>query len=98
MSKRLKKAKEMMVAAYPASNGMPSSDYEWDQLLKAREELGYAKLADAGIPEKEARIFSKLIFGGETGKHLYYLFFDLRELDDTGIVINDQTILSQGRK
>jgi hypothetical protein len=57
------KALQILQDAKPASGLRPETSDEWLKLLLSFEELGYACLRDAGIPDPEAREFAHRTFG-----------------------------------
>jgi hypothetical protein len=75
MANYFKKAVDMLRAAKPASGLCPETPQEWDALLKANEELGYAILRDGGMSKSEARKFANQIYGGHAGRLLLEMSF-----------------------
>lgn len=75
MADYLRKAIEMLNAAKPASGFRPETPQEWDALLKANEELGYAMFRQQGISNTQARQLAKQIYGGQAGRLLLEISF-----------------------
>ena len=75
MSKHLRKAFLMWEAARPASGFHPETPAEWDRLLRALEEWGYAMYRKAGMSGKEARALASQTHGGPVGRLLLNIAF-----------------------
>ena len=75
MADYLRKAVDMVNAAKPASGLRPETPQEWDALLKANEELGYAMFRQQGMSNAKARQIAKQIYGGQAGRLLLELSF-----------------------
>ncbi len=75
MSKHLKKAIDMVNAAKPTSGISPETPQEWDALLRANEELGYAMFRKQGMSNAQARQLAKQIYGGQAGRLLLEMSF-----------------------
>lgn len=75
MANYFNKAVDMLKAAKPASGLRPETPEEWDKLLRANEELGYAIFRDGGMSKSEARKFAKQIYGGQAGRILLEMSF-----------------------
>jgi hypothetical protein len=75
MSKLSRKAMQMMEKARPASGFRPKTPEEWDRLLIAFEELGYAMYRDNGMSSKEARRLAKQTHSGPIGLSLLEIGF-----------------------
>jgi hypothetical protein len=75
MSDYIKKAIEMVNAAKPASGFRPETPKEWDALLRANEELGYAMFREQGMSYAQARQLAKQIYGGQAGRLLLEMSF-----------------------
>jgi hypothetical protein len=58
----------MMKAAKPASGFRPETPLEWDRLLRAHEEFGYAIYRTCGIADEEARALASQTHGGPAGR------------------------------
>lgn len=74
-----RKAFAMLEAARPKSGDMPETPEEWNKLLAANEELGYAMYRDQGMNEEEARRVAKMIHGGPSGMLLLKMSMELAE-------------------
>lgn len=75
MSTLMRKAMHMLEAATPASGFKPETSEEWDRLLKAYEELGYAIYCEGGMPPQEARHLARQTHGGLVGRTLLEIGF-----------------------
>ena len=71
----LRKAIDMVNAAKPASGFCPETPQEWDALLRANEELGYAMFREQGMSNSQARQLAKQIYGGQAGRLLLEMSF-----------------------
>lgn len=71
----LRKAVDMVNAAKPASGFWPETPKEWDALLRANEELGYAMFREQGMSNAKARQIAKQIYGGQAGRLLLAMSF-----------------------
>jgi hypothetical protein len=65
----------MWDSARPASGYRPETPEEWQQLLRAHEEMGYAINREGGMPDKEARELAREIHGGPIGMLLLKIAF-----------------------
>jgi hypothetical protein len=75
MSKYLRRAMAMLDAAKPASGFKPETPEEWQRLLRAQEEMGYAMNREVGLPDKLARDLARQIHGGPGGMLLLQIAF-----------------------
>jgi hypothetical protein len=75
MSKHFHRAMVMLNAAKPASGFRPETPEEWQRLLRAQEEMGYAINRKAGMPDKQARELARQIHGGPGGMLLLQIAF-----------------------
>lgn len=75
MSEHFRKAVLMMEAARPASGCRPETPAEWDRVIRAHEELGYAMYRESGMPEPEARALAQQTHGGMAGRLLLSIAF-----------------------
>lgn len=75
MSKHLRRAMAMLDAAKPASGFKLETPEEWQRLLRAHEEMGYAVNREAGLPDKLARDLARQINGGPCGMLLLQIAF-----------------------
>ena len=69
------KAMRMIERARPASGYRPETEAEWQRLLAASVELGYATCRHQGVEDKKARDLAELIWGGEAGRLLLEMAF-----------------------
>lgn len=76
MSKRTRHAMEMMEKARPVSGYRPETAQEWDRLLIAFEELGFAMYCDLGMSTAEARRLAKQTHSGQAGLLLLQIGFE----------------------
>ena len=76
MSKLSRKAMQMMEKARPASGYRPETPKEWDRLLTAFEELGFAMYCDLGMSIGEARRLAKQTHSGQAGLLLLQIGFE----------------------
>jgi hypothetical protein len=81
MSNHLRKALEMLHAARPASGFHPETTEEWNRLLRAHEEMGYAMYREAGMPKDKARELARITHGGPAGRLLLMMQFEERQHD-----------------
>jgi hypothetical protein len=75
MNEHLRKASLMLKAAKPASGFRPETPLEWDRLLRAHEELGYACYRTGGMADEEARALASQTHGGPAGLLLLSIAF-----------------------
>lgn len=75
MNKHVHRAMAMWEAAKPASGFKPETALEWQRLLRAQEELGYAMYLEAGLSDKRARELAVQIHGGPVGMVLLRIAF-----------------------
>jgi hypothetical protein len=75
MTDYLKRALLMVEAAKPASGFRPETPQEWNRLLIAFEELGFAMYCDLGKSTKEARRLTKQTHSGQAGLLLLQIGF-----------------------
>jgi hypothetical protein len=80
MSSDFDRAFAMWDAARPASGFRPETPEEWQRVLRANEEMGYAMFRDCGMPEEEARDLARQIHGGPAG--FLFLQMAFAERDD----------------
>jgi hypothetical protein len=76
MSKRTRNAMQMMEKARPVSGYRPETPQEWDRLLIAFEELGFAMYCDLGMSTGEARRLAKQTHSGQAGLVLLQIGFE----------------------
>jgi hypothetical protein len=67
MSSPFERAFAMWDAARPASGFRPETPEEWQRVLRANVEMGYALFREMGMAEGEARKLAKQIHGGPGG-------------------------------
>lgn len=67
MNKHTRKAMHMMEKAIPASGYRPETPQEWNRLLIALEEFGFAMYRDLGMSREEARRLAKQTHSGQVG-------------------------------
>lgn len=60
----------MMRASTPDGNTWPRTKSEWDKAVAALEQMGFAMYIEMGLPEAEARTFSRMTHGGAAGRLL----------------------------
>ena len=65
----------MIERARPASGFRPQTEAEWQRLLAASVELGYANGRHQGVEDKKARAIAELIWGGRAGRLLLEMAF-----------------------
>jgi len=75
MSKRTRNAIQMMEKARPVSGYRPETPQEWNQLLIAFEELGFAMYCDLGMSTGEARRLANQTHSGRAGLLLLQIGF-----------------------
>jgi len=79
MNTHLKKAMRMLADARPPSGFRPATPTEWDKLLRANQEMGYAMYRDNGMTETDARKLAEITHGGPVGR----LLLDIAFREDT---------------
>jgi hypothetical protein len=66
----------MLKAAKPASGFRPETPLEWDRLLRAHKELGYAIYRKGGMADEEARALASQTHAGPIGRLLLKIGVD----------------------
>ncbi len=74
------KAMQMLEDARPASGFRPETTAEWQKLLRALEEMGYASLRASGLSDAQARDLAHQTYGNPCSLLLLDLAFS--EIED----------------
>ena len=76
MSYRAKEAMRMLSAARPISGTKPTTEIEWQILLKASEEFCFVMLIESGFPIHQARLIAHIVNDSDVGKLLFSAALD----------------------